>query len=90
MEEAVKVQDDYLVDILIIDERSGEEMIFRMDRSTTFMKLMDAFRQRSGLDVKVHCKFVFDGRRVDLDDTPKLLELEDGDTFRAYFEQAGC
>jgi small ubiquitin-related modifier len=42
----------------------------------------DGLRRASSVD-----RFLFDGKRINDDETPKLLEMEDNDTIDVYQEQ---
>ena len=35
------------------------------------------------------CRFLFDGRRINDDETPKALEMEQDDVIEVYQEQTG-
>ena len=35
----------------------------------------------------MRCRFLFDGKRINDDETPKQLEMEDNDTIEVYQEQ---
>ena len=41
----------------------------------------------SRLDFLARCRFLFDGKRINDDETPKQLEMEDNDTIEVYQEQ---
>ena len=51
---------------------------FRVKKTTRLVKVMDAFCERSGLQSSV-LRFIFEGRRIDPNDTPETLEMEDND-----------
>lgn len=62
-------------------------LIFQVKYSTTKMnKIMDAFAKKQNIDVKTF-RFCFDGKRISGDETPKLLEMDDGDAIEVYLEQ---
>jgi hypothetical protein len=49
---------------------------------------MDAYCQRQG-KTREMCRFLFDGLRVNNDDTPEKLEMEDGNIIDVFLEQQG-
>jgi small ubiquitin-related modifier len=49
---------------------------------------MTAYAQRKGLQPSA-LRFLVDGERINADDTPKMLELEDQDQVDAVLEQSG-
>lgn len=62
--------------------QDGTEVFFKMRPTTPFKKLFDAYCNRQGLPRSaVH--WLFDGGRIQEDETPSDLEMEDGDTVDA-------
>ena len=51
-------------------------------------KVFNAYAQRRGVAAG-SLRFLLDGTRVTGDQTPKMLELEDGDQVDAVLEQVG-
>ena len=51
-------------------------------------KLKKSYSDRQGVPVNT-LRFLFDGNRINDEDTPKSLEMEDGDTIEVYQEQIG-
>lgn len=51
-------------------------------------KIIDAYSQRRGIQSN-SLRFMLDGRRVQPDDTPKMLELEDNDQLDVMLETLG-
>jgi hypothetical protein len=41
-------------------------------------KIIEAYTKRFGIDAAV-VRFMFDGKKISPTDTPKMLEMEDGD-----------
>jgi small ubiquitin-related modifier len=64
----------------------GTDREFTMREDTRMEKLFAAFAERTGVK---GWKLVFDGARVLPDETPRDLEMEDGDIVDAILEQAG-
>ncbi|KAK5130216.1 hypothetical protein LTR08_002301 [Meristemomyces frigidus] len=67
---------------------NNNEVFFKIKRTTQLKKLMDAFCERQGKDVR-SCRFLFDGQRVNPTDNPESLEMADGDTLEVHQEQIG-
>jgi len=66
----------------------NNEVFFKIKRSTKFNKLMNAFCERQGKDPKA-TRFLFEGTKVKPDDTPDILEMQDGDQIEVFTEQIG-
>ena len=73
---------------LKVKGQDGNEVFFRIKRSTQLKKLMNAYcdRQSVAIDSIV---FLFDGRRLRGEQTPDELEMEDGDEIDAMLHQTG-
>ena len=67
---------------------SNNEVFFKIKRTTPLKKLMDAFCDRQGKS-PASVRFLFDGTRVNSDDDPESLGMEDGDTLEVHQEQIG-
>nr|KJB10700.1 hypothetical protein B456_001G216800 [Gossypium raimondii] len=66
----------------------GNEVFFRIKRSTQLKKLMNAYCDRQSVDFN-SIAFLFDGRRLRGEQTPDELEMEDGDEIDAMLHQTG-
>lgn len=64
------------------------EIYFKIKRSTPMKRLMEAFCKRQGKSLD-SLRFLYDGQRVNVDNTPDDLDLEDGDVIEAHREQIG-
>jgi len=51
-------------------------------------KLKKSYSERVGVPV-TSLRFLFDGRRINDDETPKQLEMENDDVIEVYQEQTG-
>ncbi|KAL0362298.1 UNVERIFIED_CONTAM: Small ubiquitin-related modifier 1 [Sesamum calycinum] len=71
---------------LLFDD--GNEVFFRIKRSTQLKKLMNAYCDRQSVDFN-SIAFLFDGRRLRGEQTPDELEMEDGDEIDAMLHQTG-
>jgi small ubiquitin-related modifier len=67
---------------------NNNEVFFKIKRSTQLKKLMDAFCERQGKSPQ-SVRFLFDGTRVQPDDNPETLDMQDGDTLEVHQEQVG-
>ena len=59
-----------------------------MKKSTKMSKIFDTFASRKGLSVNM-IRFMYDGKRLKPDDTPKMLEMEDDDQIDVVLQQEG-
>ncbi|KAF2273569.1 ubiquitin-like protein [Westerdykella ornata] len=67
---------------------NNNEVFFKIKRTTQLKKLMDAFCERQGKSIQ-SVRFLFDGTRVQPQDNPESLGMEDGDTLEVHQEQIG-
>ena len=73
---------------LKVKSQDGNEVFFRIKRSTQLKKLMNAYCDRQSVDFN-SIAFLFDGRRLRGEQTPDDLEMEDGDEIDAMLHQTG-
>ncbi|PKA47423.1 Small ubiquitin-related modifier 2 [Apostasia shenzhenica] len=73
---------------LKVKGQDGNEVFFRIKRSTQLKKLMNAYCDRQSVDIN-SIAFLFDGRRLRGEQTPDELEMEDGDEIDAMLHQTG-
>nr|XP_010926757.3 small ubiquitin-related modifier 1 [Elaeis guineensis] len=73
---------------LKVKGQDGNEVFFRIKRSTQLRKLMNAYCDRQSVDFN-SIAFLFDGRRLRGEQTPDELEMEDGDEIDAMLHQTG-
>ncbi|KAF4622293.1 hypothetical protein D9613_009205 [Agrocybe pediades] len=55
---------------------AGEEVFFKIKRSTKLSKLQGAYANKVGKDVG-SIRFLYDGERIGDDDTPASLDMDD-------------
>ncbi|KIM44179.1 hypothetical protein M413DRAFT_376285 [Hebeloma cylindrosporum] len=67
---------------------TGDEVFFKIKRSTRLSKLQGAYASKVGKDVG-SIRFLYDGARIQDDDTPASLDMEDNDTIDVMVEQVG-
>ena len=65
-----------------------EETFFKVKKTTKMSKVFDAYASRKG--VQASClRFFLDGERINADQTPKQLEMEEQDQIDCLLEQTG-
>ncbi|CAE6411670.1 hypothetical protein ACGC1H_003155 [Rhizoctonia solani] len=67
---------------------TGEEVYFKIKRGTKLKKLQGAYAAKVGKDVNTF-RFLYDGNRINDDDTPASLDMENEDTIDVMVEQVG-
>ncbi|KAG8533382.1 uncharacterized protein KY384_002165 [Bacidia gigantensis] len=67
---------------------NNNEVFFKIKRTTQLNKLMTAFCERQG-KAMASVRFLFEGTRVNANDTPHSLDMDDGDTLEVHQEQIG-
>ncbi|GLB42592.1 putative ubiquitin homologues [Lyophyllum shimeji] len=87
-EEQVKTEDPNATINIKVVSSTGEEVFFKIKRSTKLSKLQGAYANKVGKDVN-SIRFLYDGARIADDDTPTSLEMEDNDTIDVMVEQVG-
>ncbi|CAB4061111.1 SUMO [Lepeophtheirus salmonis] len=68
--------------------QDSNEIHFRVKMSTQMGKLKKSYSERVGVPLS-SLRFLFDGRRINDDETPKALEMEQDDVIEVYQEQSG-
>jgi len=84
-QDAADASRDHL-NIKVTDNQN--EVFFKIKRTTRLEKLMNAFCEKQGKSLAT-VRFLFEGQRVQKDDTPDSLEMQDGDTLEVHQEQLG-
>jgi small ubiquitin-related modifier len=64
------------------------EVHFKVKFTTKLGKIKKIFSERQGIPVS-SLRLLFDGRRINDDDTPKLFKMENDDTIEVFQEQVG-
>ncbi|WWC88198.1 uncharacterized protein L201_003103 [Kwoniella dendrophila CBS 6074] len=67
---------------------NGDEVFFKIKKTTKLNKLKSAYADRVGTDVNA-IRLLFDGTRILDDQTASDLDLEDGDSIEVLLEQVG-
>jgi small ubiquitin-related modifier len=73
---------------LKVKNSEGKETVFKLKKQTALRKMMDAYCQREGLPAD-GVRFLFEGERLNREQTPEALGMEDGDVIDALIEQTG-
>merc|ERR1712080_201965 len=68
--------------------QDSNEIYFRVKQTTQMGKLKKSYSERVGVP-QTSLRFLFDGRRINDDETPKALEMEQDDVIEVYQEQTG-
>jgi small ubiquitin-related modifier len=68
--------------------QTGEETFFKIKKSTKMSKVFETYAQRKGVQSS-SLRFLLDGERINGDNTPKMLELDDQDQIDCMLEQTG-
>ena len=71
-----------------IKDQKGDNTHFKVKKTTKMSKVFEAYAQRRGVTVK-SLRFLFEGERVNFNETPKSLEMEDDDQIDCLIEQVG-
>lgn len=71
-----------------VRDQDGNEMVFKIKGHTRMQKVIDAYCKSNGID-PAYRRFMADGHRVQKDDTPQSLEMEDEDVVDVFVEQQG-
>ena len=86
--EDVKPKVSEVIAIRVVDQEE-QEVLFKIKRSTTLKKMIDAYCERKGLTNRSEIRFSFRGERIRDTNTPLELEMEDGDTIDVLLQQVG-
>ncbi|KAM6499546.1 Ubiquitin-related domain containing protein [Amanita muscaria] len=75
----VKTEDPSAPINIKVVSSTGDEVYFKIKRSTKLSKLQGAYANKVGKDVS-SIRFLYDGERIQDDETPTTLGMEDGVT----------
>ncbi|KAJ7591148.1 small ubiquitin-related modifier [Mycena floridula] len=87
-QEEVKTEDANSTINIKVVSAAGDEVFFKIKRSTKLSKLQGAYASKVGKDVS-SIRFLYDGVRISDEDTPSSLDMEDNDTIDVMVEQVG-
>ena len=71
-----------------VRDQTGEETYFKIKKTTKMEKVFQTYAQRKGVQAQ-SLRFLIDGERIDGEQTPKQLELDDQDQIDCMLEQMG-
>ncbi|KAA1470899.1 hypothetical protein DENSPDRAFT_836827 [Dentipellis sp. KUC8613] len=80
--------DDVKPKLNLVINYEGQHITIKVRANTEFKKIFEAAEKRFGKDPGTF-KFVYEGERVNAQDTPAQREMEDGDIIDAHLEQLG-
>ena len=87
MGELGKEDNDATLNISVKDV-SGNLTQFKIKKETKLGKVMNAYAQKMGVALD-SIRFFFDGRPIDKDSTPKMMEMENDDQIDVFLQQTG-
>mmetsp|Transcript_19020 Transcript_19020/g.30687 ORF Transcript_19020/g.30687 Transcript_19020/m.30687 type:complete len:91 (-) Transcript_19020:1329-1601(-) len=73
---------------LRVRDQTGEETYFKIKKTTKLGKVFETYAHRRGVQ-STSLRFLLDGERIEHDQTPKELDLEDQDQIDVMLEQSG-
>ncbi|KAG2358052.1 ubiquitin-like protein [Suillus spraguei] len=85
--EDLKQEENAPINVKVVSS-AGDEVFFKIKRNTKLSKLQGAYANKVGKDVG-SIRFLYDGSRINDDDTPSTLDMEDNDTIDVMVEQVG-
>ena len=71
-----------------VRDQDGNEMVFKIKSHTQMRKVIDAYCKSNGID-PLSRRFTIEGQRIQNNDTPQSLEMEDEDIVEVFVEQQG-
>ena len=74
--------------LLTVKDQTGDEMSFKVKKETKLGKIFRAYADSKGVDM-ASLRFSLDGERLNGENTPKMLELEDGDQIDVSLDMVG-
>ncbi|KAG9243282.1 ubiquitin-related domain-containing protein [Calycina marina] len=73
---------------IVVKDQNSNELTFKIKKTTKFEKVFAAWCNMESKEPK-SVRFSFDGSRVNPNDTPGALDMEDGDIVEVFLEQMG-
>ena len=61
---------------IVVKGQDGEEVHFKVKKTTPFKKIMDAYCSKRGL-ARMYIRFFIDGERIEESDTPKMMRTKE-------------
>mmetsp|Transcript_23041 Transcript_23041/g.69082 ORF Transcript_23041/g.69082 Transcript_23041/m.69082 type:complete len:92 (-) Transcript_23041:39-314(-) len=75
------------INLVVVNQTNGQTH-FKVKKTTKFAKLITAFCSREGVS-EDKVRLLYDGQRLNPNQTPADLDMEDGDQIDARLEQIG-
>ena len=88
MADAAKDADGDRLNIKIVDVHGAATSVLVRSK-TPFAKIWKAWRDKHGHSASTGFRFLYLGKRVNAEDSPKMLEMKDGDEVSVTIEQLG-
>ncbi|KAF2073662.1 hypothetical protein CYY_005012 [Polysphondylium violaceum] len=79
--------DQEQINIKVLDSNGGE-VFFKIKKTTPLKKLMDAYSSKKGVNPS-SLRFLYEGNRIDYENTPKQLNMENDDIIDVTIMQVG-
>jgi Cu/Ag efflux protein CusF len=76
------------MNLSVKDQTTGQTIVFKIKKDTLLSKVFEHFAKQRGYSLNL-IRFMYNGRRLQGNVTPKMLEMEDGDEVDATVEQVG-
>ncbi|KAI9463127.1 ubiquitin-related domain-containing protein [Boletus coccyginus] len=81
----VKTEENAPINVKVVTS-TGDEVFFKIKRNTKLSKLQGAYASKVGKEVS-SIRFLYDGNRINEDDTPASLDMDDNDTIDVMVER---
>ena len=81
-------EDDSATLTVKVTDQQGGTTHFKVKKTTKFGKIFKAYSKKKGISESA-MRFLMDGERINKEDTPKMLEMEDGDEINVMLQQEG-
>ena len=79
---------DETITLRVVDNAKQAEVHFKVKKTTTVKRIQESYAQKIGVEMK-SVRLLFNGKSVDPNMTPKMLEMHEDDEFEAFLEQVG-
>lgn len=73
---------------LVVVPQDQDRITFKVRKNGPLKKVFDAYAKHAGIQSH-QIRYMYDGKNVGYEDTPKLLEMVDGDEMQVFVQQTG-
>ncbi len=73
---------------ITVASHDGSAFTFKLNAASPLKKMFEVFCSKTGLS-RQHTRFFFDGQRISDEQSPKSLDMTEGDRIDATVEQTG-